>query len=443
MQVSVETLDGLSRKLMITVNSDVLEAESAKRLKKLGKEVKIQGFRPGKVPEKVVRQHYGKSAHQEAINDVIQQTLPKAFDEAKLQPAGYPSIEVTKSMAGQPLEYAATFEVFPTVELQNHKKMPIEKISASVTDKDMEEMLTKVREQQKTWATVERAAQKDDQAILDFATKIDGEPLEKGGDATDFKIVLGSGQMIPGFEDGILTHKAGDEFTMNLSFPDDYHAKDLAGKAAEFTITMKEVQEPALPELNDEFAKSFGDKIDSMDALQKELRKNMERDLNNALDSKLKEGIFETMAKAYDFLLPASMVKQEIEQLKQQMMQQFQMGQQGKMPAMDLPDNLFTEQAERRVRLGLVLSEFVKKNELKADKDAVKAKIDEMAKSYDDPEEVVKWYYGNQERLQQVEATVIEGKIVEELIENGAITEKQLSYQEVMNPKKEEAAAEK
>ena len=432
MQVSIETTSGLERKLSIGVPAERVDNEVIARLKKAAGNVRIDGFRRGKVPMKVLKQRFGAGIRQEVIGEVMSQTFYEAVNQEKLRPAGQPSIEPKNMQEGADLEYVATFEVFPEIELKDTSVISIEKPIADVADADVAEMIETFRKQQGTWEVVERAAQNEDQLTIDYVGTKDGEAFA-GGTAEQQKLVLGSGRMIPGFEDGLIGAVAGDEKTLALTFPEDYHAEELKGAAVEFKVTVHSVAEQKLAELNEEFFTKYGVKDGGEEAFRREIRANMERELKNAAKSKVKNDVMDALLELHiDMQVPNALVDQEIQALRGQMLQQFG-GAASKLDVKSLlPDDMFSEQAARRVRLGLLLNELVTKFEVKADAEKVRVVVEEMASTYEDAQEVIDYYYNNQQLLQQVEAMVVEDEAVDKLLNGAKVTEKPSSYSELM-----------
>ncbi len=434
MQVSIETTSGLERRLTIGVPAERVENEINARLQKAGGTVRIDGFRPGKVPMSVIKQRLGAGVRQEVVGEVMSQSFYEAVGQENLKPAGQPQIEPKKIEAGSDLEYIATFEVFPEIELKDYSSLTIERLNAEVQDADVDKMVETLREQQASWEVVERAAAEGDKVNIDYRGTKDGEAFE-GGSAEGSDLELGSGRMIPGFEDGIAGMKAGEQKTLSLSFPDDYHNEELKGAAVEFAITVNSVSEKKVAPLDEELFIKFGVTEGGEEAFRTEVRKNMMCELENASKGKVKNHIMDSLVEQHtDVLIPGSLIGQEINVLRGQMMQQFG----GNTESLDmqslLPDDMFKEQAERRVKLGLILNEYVAAKEIKADPDKVKETIEGFAETYEDPQEVINYYYGNQQQLQQVEAMVVEDAIVESLLEVATVTDKDSSYEEVLAP---------
>ena len=433
MQVSIETTSGLERRLTVGVPAERIETEVDSRLQKAAGNVRLPGFRPGKVPMKVMRQRFGPGVRQEVLGEVMSQTFQEAVVQEKLRPAGQPSIEPKSLEAGKDLEYIATFEVFPEVDVVEIKDFDVEKPVADVSEQDVDDIIEVFRKQQGSFETVERAAAEGDKVNIDYAGTRDGEAFE-GGSAEGSDLELGSGRMIPGFEDGVAGMVAGEEKTLQLNFPDDYHNEELKGAAVEFVVKVNAVQEMVPAELNQELFAKYGVEEGDLDTFRTEIKQNMARELKNAVEGKVKQQVMDALATAHESLeVPRALVAREIDTMRNQMFQQFG-GAAGK--DMDLksmlPDEMFEENAGKRVKLGLVLAELVSKLELKVDADKVRAAVEEMASTYEDPEEVINWYYSNQEQLSAVESKVLEDQMVEKLLANAHIVEKKCSYQEAL-----------
>ncbi|WP_145251008.1 trigger factor [Pseudomonas oryzihabitans] len=436
MQVSVENTSALERRMTIGVPAERIETEVNKRLQQTARRAKVPGFRPGKVPMSVIRQRYEASARQEALGDLIQETFYEAVVEQKLNPAGAPAVEPKVFEKGKDLEYVATFEVFPEFEVKGLDGIEIERQDASVEDADIDKMLDVLRKQGTRYEAVDRAAANDDQVTIDFVGTQDGEAFA-GGSAEGTKLVLGSGRMIPGFEDGLVGAKAGDERVLDLTFPEDYQNLDLAGKAAQFKVTVKEVAAPELPELNEAFFKQFGVEETTVEGFRAEVRKNMERELRQALKTKVKNQVMDGLLAANQIDVPAALISSEVDRLRVQAVQQFG----GNIQPEQLPAELFSEQAKRRVLLGLIIAEMVKQFELKPDDARVRELIEEMAAAYQEPEQVVKWYYQNEQQLNEVRSVVLEEQVVDTVLKQAKVTDKQVSYEDAVKPAEAPQAA--
>ena len=442
MQVSLETTSGLERRLTIIVPAETVETQVTSRLKDMGKRVKLDGFRPGKVPFSVLKRRYGQGARQEVLGEVIQSSYTQAVIKEELHPAGAPRIEPKAMDEGADLEFVAIVEVYPEIELGDFSKISVEKPVAEVNEEDVNQMLDTLREQSKTFEEAEGAvAEQGDQAVIDFKGSVDGEEFE-GGAAEDQELVLGSGRMIPGFEDGIVGMKAGEQKDINVTFPEDYQAENLKGKEAVFAINLKAVKKGVLPELDDAFFERYGVKEGGEEAFRTEITKNMGRELRQAVKTKIKNQVMDGLLSVHEVELPAALVDQEIDRLREQAVQQF--GGQG-MKADQLPAEIFRAEAEKRVRLGLIVGEVVKAKELKADDNRVREMIEEIASAYQEPQQVIDWYYGNEQQLSQVQYVVLEEQVVDTILEAAQVSEKTCSYEDAIKPapaKNEEGAEE-
>jgi len=430
MQVTVETLEGLQRRLNITVPAANIEDAVAAELRNIAKNRRFDGFRKGKVPMKMVAKMYGKAVRQDVLGEVMQRHFIEAIVKEKINPAGAPTFAPVEIGEGKDLVFTATFEVYPEVELKGLESIAVEKPSAEVTDADVAEMLETLRKQQATWKEVDEAAENGKRVSIDFVGSIDGVEFE-GGKAENFPLEMGAGRMIPGFEDGIVGKTKGMEFVIDVNFPEEYHAENLKGKAAQFAIKVNKVEARELPELNDEFVARFGVAEGGVDALKAEVRKNMERELKQAIKARIKEQAIEGLVKANEIDVPSALIDQEIGVLRQQAAQRFGGNVEA---AAQLPRELFEEQAKRRVVVGLLLGEVIRTHELKADEEKVKALITEMATAYEDPTEVVAYYEQNQQLMNNMRNVALEEQAVDAIIAKAKVTEKAISFSELMNP---------
>ncbi len=437
MQVSVENTSALERRMTIAVPAERVENEVNKRLQQTAKRAKIAGFRPGKVPMNVIRQRFEADARQEAFGDLVEASFYEAIVEQKPNPAGAPAVEPKSFEKGKDLEFVAIFEVFPEFTVSGLESINVERLSAEVADADLDNMLEVLRKQNTRFEAVERAAQNDDQVNIDFVGKVDGEVFA-GGSAKGTQLVLGSGRMIPGFEDGLVGAKAGEERVVNVTFPEDYQNLDLAGKAAEFTITVNSVSAPVLPELNEEFFAQFGIKESTLEGFRAEVRKNMERELRQAIKTKVKNQVMDGLLAANPIEVPKALLENEVNRLRVQAVQQFG----GNIKPEQLPVELFEEQAKRRVVLGLIVAEVVKQFELKPDDAKVREMIEEMASAYQEPEQVIAWYYKNDQQLNEVRSVVLEEQVVDTVLQKATVTDKSVSYEDAVKPAEAPAAAE-
>jgi len=429
MQVSVEATNGLERRMTVELPVERIDGEVQNRLKQISRTAKVKGFRPGKVPHKVLAQQYGQQLRDEVIGELIQSSYFEAVSQEKLQPAGMPSIEPTVNEAGKNLQYVATFEVMPEVALAEVAGAKLEKRVAEVSDADLDKMMETLLKQRASWEEVDRAAVEGDRLNIDFKGTIDGEEFS-GNSGQKVPVTIGAKRMIEGFEEGLVGAKAGDELTLDLTFPENYAHKEVAGKPVQFAVKVNSVEAAKLPELDEEFAKSFGIGDGSLDSLRAEVRQNMEREMKQALSEGNKQAVMDKLLELNQIEVPKALVESEAEQLKQQMMQQMHIpnGKSG----VQLENSMFAEQAQRRVTLGLILSELIKSKELKADEDKVRAKVEELAATYEEPQQVIDWYYGDKSRLSQVESLVLEDTVVDWVFEQAEVTEKSGSFDEVM-----------
>jgi len=422
MDVSVENTGGLGRRMTVQVPSERVEQEVQSRLASMSKTVRLDGFRPGKVPLKVVEKKYGQQVRLEVVDQVVNSTLQEALSRENIRPVGQPSIETKSVQSGGPLEYVATFEVFPELSDSLKYDFSVTRPIVEIIKEDIDNMLGNLRKQRATWNIVERPAQQGDQVIIDFEGSIDGAPFA-GNKAEQMSLELGSNTMIPGFEDQLTGASASDDRTVKITFPDDYQAAEVAGKEAEFRVKLHSVSEQVLPELDDDFARAFGVNENGMEGLKDEVSNNMQRELDGLVASKMKEQVFSGLVKCNPVDVPRIMIESEIQQLQSQ--------ESGK--GMD-PSTLEAT-AERRVKLGVLVSEIVKQNNIMVDPDRVRGVVDTIAASYEKPEEVVQWYYGNQDMLANVQSSVIEEQVVEWVVANSGIdvTDRETSFAELVD----------
>jgi len=449
MRISIETTSGLERRLTISVPSETFEEQISDRIGKAAEQVRLPGFRPGKVPLREVRRRYGPAVRVEVAGELMQSSFVDAVQQESLTPAGSPNLEVVKMDPGIDFEFTATFEVFPVVELVDLARVEVRKPEAEISAEDLAEMVTRLREQRKTWTSVERAAREEDQVTLDFVGKIDDEAFE-GGTGEDVSFVVGAGQMIEDFDQGVRGLAIGDEGEFPATFPDDYSEEALRGQTATFSVKIKQVEESSLPELDDEFFTAFGVKVgdtegegaqgaegverSDLEAFHEEIKANMQREMEAAASNQVKSQVMDQLHKLHSVQLPNAMIAQEIQGQKSQMLQQFQMyGQNDKAPAIDLPDELFKEQAERRVAVGLIVNEIVSTAELRPDEGRVKERIETLAAGYAEPQQVIGYYYSNPEQLQQIEMAVLEDQVVDHILEQAAVELVTATYTEIIS----------
>ena len=427
MSISIETLEGLQLRVTITVAADKIEAAYKEQLKGYAKNARVDGFRKGKVPHSIIEQRFGVAARQEVLSDEMQRAFFDAVIAEKINLAGRPTFTPNNYQPGQEFSFSVTFEVFPEVELKGLENIEVEKPVVEISEADLDKMVDVLRKQQATWAESQEAAKAEDRVVIDFVGSVDGEEFE-GGKATDFVLAMGQGRMIPGFEEGIVGHKAGEQFDIDVTFPAEYHAENLKGKAAKFAITLKKVENIVLPELTEEFVKKFGN-AKSVDDLRAEIKKNMQRELNNAVTARVKNQVINGLIAQNDIEVPAAAVAEEVDVLRQQAVQRF-----GGKPEMaaQLPAELFEAEAKRRVQVGLLLSTVIGSNELKVDEARVEAMIADIASAYEQPAEVVEYYAKNRQLTENIRNVVLEEQAVDTVLAKAKVTEKAMSFDELM-----------
>ena len=433
MTVTVETLEKLERKITLTLSAQALQSEVESRLKRIARQVKMDGFRPGKVPMNVVAQQYGYSVQYEVMNDKVGEAFAQAANEAKLRVAGQPKITEKEGAPEGELQFDAVFEVYPEVKIGDLSSAEVEKVAADVNDAAIDRTVDILRKQRRTFAQrgLDQAAADGDRVTIDFAGKIDGEPFE-GGKAEGFQFLVGEGQMLKEFEDAVRGMKAGESKTFPLNFPADYHGKDVAGKTADFLVTLHKIEAPHLPEVNEAFAKSLGVDGGTVEALREDIRKNLAREVKFRLQARNKQAAMDALVAQAELDLPKSVVQAEIDRLVEGAradLKQRGIKDADKAP---IPEDLFREQAERRVRLGLVVAELVRAHELQAKAEQIEAHLQDMAASYEKPADVIRWYKGDNRRMAEVEAIVIENNVAEFVLAKAKVTEKSVSFEELM-----------
>ena len=425
MQVSVEATSGLGRRMKVQIPAEQMDQQVDSKLQQLSRSVRIDGFRPGKVPLGVVKKRYESQVREETAAELIASTYEQALQQENLKPAGEPSIEQTQNRSGEELEYVAIFDVFPEIVVPDLAELKIERPVAEVTDTEINRMLEKLRNQRKTWTKVERAAANGDRIEIDFEGTVDGQPFN-GNAAKNVPLELGSGSMIPGFEEQLIGVSAGDSKTIEVTFPDDYGSAEVAGKTAEFEITVHSVAEPAVPELDDEFARAFGVGDGGLDALREEVGKNMRRELDAAIKVNIKSQVFEALLEKADLDIPASLLDSEIDALVKKDGEGADAGKDDR--------SHYEDEAKRRVSLGLLISEIIQRNQLAINPDRVRETIEELAQSYENPEEVVQWYYSNQEMLSGVQTLIMEETVTEWVVDQAQVEDKTTTFEELMQP---------
>ena len=427
---TIETTQGLERRVSITIPADSVKSAVREELKRVAKNARVDGFRKGKVPPHIIEQRFGASVRNDVLNDLLPRHFFDLMFQEKVNLAGRPTFAVDSYEEGKDLQFTATFEVYPEVKLQGLENIKVEKPTVEISEADIDKMVDVLRKQQATWAETKDAAKAEDRVTLDFSGSIDGEEFE-GGKASDFVLLMGQGRMIPGFEEGIVGHKAGEQFDINVTFPAEYHSENLKGKAAKFAVTLKKVEVMVLPELTDEFVSKFGPNSKTVADLRVEIKKNMERELKNALVSRVKNQVIDGLIEQNPLDVPAAAIEQEIEVLRNQAAQRFGGNAQ---QAAQLPRELFEEQAKRRVQVGLLFSEVIASNELKADEARVKAMIEDIASAYEQPAEVIEYYNKNKELMNNIRNVVLEEQAVDAVLAKAQVTEKASSFDEIMNP---------
>ena len=434
MQTSVEKTSAIGRKMSVVVPAEQIESAVQSKLKQLSKQVKVQGFRPGKVPMKIVEQQYRGTATNDVLGDVIQTSLQEALTKEDITPAVQPDIIPERLEKGEDFTYVANFDVYPEFAKKDLKGVKITKPESEVTEEDVDKVIENMRKQQITWNEVKRKAKKGDRVIVDFAGSVDGEAFD-GGTSEDYPVVIGEGQMLPDFEKGLTGMKAGDSKDIDVQFPEDYQ-ESLAGKKAVFKIDAKTVSESALPEVNEEFIKSFAIESGSVDDLRSEVRKNLETNLESTLTSTLRQNTFDALLEQNDIELPLKMVQEEAGRIAQE--EKNKMVQQGLDPKMleNFPDPEFEvlkPQAEKRVELGLLMMEIIRDNDIKPDEKRVKERVETMASSYEEPKEFIDYYMSNQQALAQVQSIILEEQVVDFLIENADVKVEKVAASELLN----------
>jgi len=427
MQVTLETAEGLLRHLTVRVPAAQVDEAVEQRLKDLARRVRMDGFRPGKAPMSVVRQRYGEQARDEVVSDVIQRTYLDAVTQQELRPAGAPRITEMDMVVGEGLRYVAEIEVYPEIALADLATLEIERPRAEILDADMDAMFDKLRKQRATFEAAEREAKEGDRVIVDFKGSIDGEPFD-GGSATDMPIDLGKGQLLKDFEGPIIGMKAGETKTIEVTFPEDYHADHLQGKTASFEVSVKKVELVVLPEIDDMFCLAFGVKEGGADALRAEVRKNMERELATATKRRVKQQVMDALLAAHEGIaMPRALVVEEAGHVREQFSQQMRGAK-----AEHLPLNIFEPEAERRVRLGMLVAELVRSEGLKVDAARVDALLDEIASSYEDPTEVKVFYKSRPDLMRNLEALAVEGMVVDHVLSRAKVTDVPMKFDEVV-----------
>ncbi|HEZ2026774.1 TPA: trigger factor [Neisseria meningitidis] len=432
MSVTVETLENLERKVVLSLPWSEINAETDKKLKQTQRRAKIDGFRPGKAPLKMIAQMYGASAQNDVINELVQRRFYDVAVAQELKVAGFPRFEgVEEQDDKESFKVAAIFEVFPEVVIGDLSAQEVEKVTASVGDAEVDQTVEILRKQRTRFNHVEREARNGDRVIIDFEGKIDGEPFA-GGASKNYAFVLGASQMLPEFEAGVVGMKAGESKDVTVNFPEDYHGKDVAGKTAVFTITLNNVSEATLPEVDADFAKALGIADGDVAKMREEVQKNVSREVERRVNEQTKESVMNALLKAVELKAPVALVNEEAVRLANEMKQNFVNQGMADAANLDLPLDMFKEQAERRVSLGLILAKLVDENKLEPTEEQIKAVVANFAESYEDPQEVIDWYYAEPSRLQAPTSLAIESNVVDFVLGKAKVNEKALSFDEVM-----------
>jgi len=428
MQVSVEKTSELSRKMTVCVPEEVVQEKMAARLKSLAREVKIDGFRPGKVPQHVIKKMYGERVRGEIAGDLIQSTYYEALQAQDLKPAGYPHIQPEDEAEG--FKYIAEFEVYPEISLDGVEQIKVARPVATVQEVDVDGMIEKLRAQKKTWSVVDRASQEHDRVTINFSGVSEGENFTDGK-VEDYPVEIGAKQMIPGFEENLIGLAAGANKTFEVTFPEEYGNEKLTGKVAEFEVEVISVEEPALPEIDDAFIKAYGIE-GSVEAFREDIKSNLESELEQALRGKLKNAVMDALYEKIQILVPNALVDQEVESMMKPYIENAKR-QKMKPEDVKLPRDLFEERAKRRVALGLILGEIIDKNNIKLDDNKVRSTIEDMAKSYERPSDVIAWYYSDESRLNDVRQMVLENQTIDWLVAQAKVSDEAISFTDAMS----------
>ena len=428
MDVTVESTGTLERRMRVELPLAPIEQQVDSRLKSVGRTAKIKGFRPGKVPAKVVRQRYGKQVREEVLSEVLQKSYADAVTQQQLNPAGGPKIE-TEADAGDTFAYTATFEIMPEIVLKDLEKIKIEKPDVTIGDDDVDEMLLTLRKQKATWETVERKSADGDRVVIDFVGKLKGEAFP-GGEGKEYPVVLGAGQMLPDFEKGLLGVKADEETTFKVKFPKDYHAEDLAGKKVDFEIKVHRIESEVLPELNDEFAESFNISEGGLEKFRQDVLENMQREADQKVTADVREQVMDGLLKSNPVEIPETLKHQEMHALQKEAMQRMGLEDAEHAPPLDN----FKEGAEKRVALGLLLRQVIVDKEITVNEEMMRARVEELCAGYENSDDMVNMYMSNPQVMQQIEPMVVEQQAVNWIIDNGKTKDKKVSFKEFMNP---------
>jgi len=433
MEATTAQANELERRIDLSIAIENVEKETDQRLKRKGKSIKMPGFRPGKVPFSLVKQQYGDQARHEVLSEELDRVFAETITSQKMRVAGYPRIEAKTTDSTTHLEFSAIFEVYPEITPADMSTAEVERPVLEVTAAEVDKTLDILRKQRVSYEDAERAATKEDRVVIDFLGKKDGVPFQ-GGEAKDYPIVLGQNMMLPDFEKAVEGTKAGESKTFDLAFPADYHAKDLAGQTVQFEITVKQVQAPKMPDIDGEFARSMGIADGDVAKMRAEIEANLKREVKRRIEGKVKDQVMEALIKANQIATPMALIDMEIQRLMQAARQD--MEQRGlKVADMPIQPEWFADQARRRVVLGLILAELVKAEKLQATPEQVRAMVEEAAQSYEHPEEVIRWYYAQSQRLGEIEGLAIENNVVEWVLGKAIVTDKAAVFDELMGQK--------
>jgi trigger factor len=432
MQVSIESTGALGRRMTVQVPAERIDQEVESRLKSLARTARIDGFRPGKVPVSVVHQKFGRQVRQEVANEVMNATLREALAQEQLRPAGEPAVEPRTVAAGQALEFTATFEIFPEFAPVVPLDQAIEKPLVEIRDQDIDAMLDKLQKQRMTWEKADRAAAHGDRVTIDFEGTVEGEAFE-GGQGKGVEIEIGSGKLIDGFEEGLIGATVGEERVLDLQFPDNYRNESVAGRPVQFKVIVRRVEEARLPPLDDDFARAFGVLKGGVDALREEVTRNMQRELGQAITATVKDRVFDLLLENNPVDVPGALLKQEVDRLQNETSEQI-----GNRKGMSLPRDLFEPRARRRVALGLIIGEIVRRNNIQVDPDRVRRTVESFAASYENPDEVVRWYYENHGALSTAQSVALEEQVMEWILDQVAVEENPMDFEELMKLRQSE-----
>ncbi len=442
MQVTVESLEGLERKISVQLPWEEFNEKFQQKLNELKPTIKMDGFRKGKAPEKVIKQRYGSAIQGDVLNELIRQHLPKALEQEELNPAGMPILEeLTDIEEGKPIQFVAKFEVMPEVAVKDLSGVTITKQKVVVSDTDVDEALEGLRKQKTTWSEVDRASKEGDQLVIDFDGSVDGEAFE-GNSATDFSIVIGDKRMIPGFEEGLVGLKTEAEHDLEVTFPEEYQVKELAAKLAVFKITVKKVSEPKLPELDEAFVKEWGIEDGDAGKLKEEIKSGLEREARQVVVNNLREQVFDKLLELNNFDVPNVMIDHEIKRMHDNNMREME-SRYGLKESVDAPRDLYENGAKRGVALSLLMSQVIKDHDIKADADKVRVIMESQATAYENPEQIINYFYQNDQMLKSFEAQALEEQVIDKMLETAIVEEKESSYAEVTKPQEPKEEKEK